>query len=47
MLIIPVAAVFNWMEPLLVAAFIGAPTFAWLAHRYRWQNLLTGRTKGG
>jgi archaetidylinositol phosphate synthase len=47
MLIIPVAAVLNWMEPLLVAAFIGAPTFAWLAYRYRWQNLLTGRTKEG
>lgn len=47
MLIIPVAAVFNWMEPLLIAAFIGVPVFAWFAYRYRWRNQLAGLTKGG
>ncbi len=29
MLIVPMAAVFNWAEPLL-PAFIGAPALAWL-----------------
>lgn len=43
--VIPVAAVFNGLEPLLAAAAIGAPAFAWLAYRYRWRGLLTQGAK--
>jgi archaetidylinositol phosphate synthase len=40
-IVIPVAALLDLMEPLLLAAAIGAPTFALLAYRYRWRSLLT------
>jgi archaetidylinositol phosphate synthase len=45
MVLIPVAAVLDLLQLILAAATIGAPLFAWLAYRYRWRGLLTGRTK--
>jgi phosphatidylglycerophosphate synthase len=45
--LIPVAAVLDLMQPLLIAAFIGAPAFAWLAYWYRWRRLLAEGTKEG
>jgi archaetidylinositol phosphate synthase len=41
MVVVPVAAFFDWMELLLAAAFIGAPVFALLAYYFRWRGLLT------
>jgi archaetidylinositol phosphate synthase len=47
MIIVPLAAFLNWIEPLLMAASIGAPLFALWAYRYLWRNLLTGSPKTG
>jgi archaetidylinositol phosphate synthase len=40
MLIVPIAAVLGWVEPLLVAAFVGAPLFALAAYWLRWRSLI-------
>ncbi len=40
-IVVPLAAFLGWMEPLLAAAFIGAPIFAMLGYRYRWRRQLT------
>ncbi len=45
MVVVPLAAVLNWMEFLLAAASIGAPVFAVLAYRYHWRALLTQHAK--
>jgi hypothetical protein len=40
-LILPLAASLNWLEPTLAAASVGAPLFAVWAYRYCWRELLT------
>jgi hypothetical protein len=43
MVVVPLAGVFDWMEPLLWAAFIGTPVFALVAYRLYWRDLMSRR----
>lgn len=40
MIVIPAAALLDWMTPLLAAATVGAPLFAWAAYQLHWRRLL-------
>ncbi|MBA2410170.1 MAG: CDP-alcohol phosphatidyltransferase family protein [Gammaproteobacteria bacterium] len=40
MIVIPAAALLDCMAPLLAAAAVGAPLFAWAAYQFHWRGLL-------